>query len=176
MGLGDAFRDAAHMRQERAFDAFRNREEEENLRAWERVEEIAEQLQHDNRLSCRRQGEELQRLARQHISIALGLGFSEDASAFVTTASGVVIEVDDVENVELEEAIIPSNLQAASPDGAPVAETGRQVIPEMIDSPVRSSVTDVATFKHLCDGRDGKLCLFEDAQGHLVAVRASRLA
>ena len=27
----------------------------------------------------------------------------------------------------------------------------------------------------LYESRDGKLCLFEDAEGHLVAVRAARL-
>lgn len=31
-------------------------------------------------------------------------------------------------------------------------------------------------FKHLYTSRDGKICLFEDAEGHLVSVRASRLA
>lgn len=35
---------------------------------------------------------------------------------------------------------------------------------------------DVATFKMLCQGRDGKLCLFEDADGHFTVVRADRLA
>lgn len=34
----------------------------------------------------------------------------------------------------------------------------------------------VATFRMLCQGRDGKLCLFEDAKGHLTAVRTDRLA
>ena len=35
---------------------------------------------------------------------------------------------------------------------------------------------EVATFKLFCQSRDGKLCLFEDADGHLTAVRADRLA
>lgn len=35
---------------------------------------------------------------------------------------------------------------------------------------------EVATFKLLCQGRDGKLCLFEDADGHYTAVRTDRLA
>ena len=33
-----------------------------------------------------------------------------------------------------------------------------------------------ASFKHVCESRDGKLCLFEDSLGHLIAVRSSRLA
>ena len=35
---------------------------------------------------------------------------------------------------------------------------------------------DMATFKLLCQGRDGRLCLFEDADGHFTAVRSDRLA
>ena len=35
---------------------------------------------------------------------------------------------------------------------------------------------EVATFKLLCQGRDGRLCLFEDADGHYTAVRTDRLA
>ena len=35
---------------------------------------------------------------------------------------------------------------------------------------------EAATFKLLFMGRDGKLALFEDAEGHVTAVRTSRLA
>ena len=42
--------------------------------------------------------------------------------------------------------------------------------------PERHPAAIPATFKHVCTGRDGKLCLFEDAQGHLTVVRSSRLA
>ena len=35
---------------------------------------------------------------------------------------------------------------------------------------------EAATFKLLFEGRDGKLALFEDADGHFTAVRTSRLA
>ena len=34
----------------------------------------------------------------------------------------------------------------------------------------------LATFKMLCQGHDGKLCLFEDANGHYTVVRTDRLA
>ncbi len=44
------------------------------------------------------------------------------------------------------------------------------------NEPERRPAAIPATFKHVCTGRDGKLCLFEDAQGHLTVVRASRLA
>lgn len=43
-------------------------------------------------------------------------------------------------------------------------------------APPHYPTTTPATFKHVCTGRDGKLCLFEDAQGHFTAVRSSRLA
>jgi len=33
-----------------------------------------------------------------------------------------------------------------------------------------------ATFKLIYESRDGKLCLFEDAEGHLTAVNSKRLA
>ena len=35
---------------------------------------------------------------------------------------------------------------------------------------------DLALFKLLYESRDGRLCLFEDKDGHLTAVRADRLA
>ena len=35
---------------------------------------------------------------------------------------------------------------------------------------------EAATFKLVFEGRDGKLALFEDAEGHFTAVRTSRLA
>ncbi len=34
----------------------------------------------------------------------------------------------------------------------------------------------LATFSHLYESRDKKLCVFEDEHGHLTSVRASRLA
>ena len=43
---------------------------------------------------------------------------------------------------------------------------------ELVEAPSVS----VATFKYIGTGRDGKLCLYEDIEGHLIAVRASRLA
>lgn len=33
-----------------------------------------------------------------------------------------------------------------------------------------------ATFTLVYESKDGKLCLFEDADGHLTAVRAAKLA
>ena len=33
-----------------------------------------------------------------------------------------------------------------------------------------------ATFRFVCESSDGKLCLFEDAQGHYTVVRTARLA
>lgn len=43
---------------------------------------------------------------------------------------------------------------------------------ELVEAPSVS----VATFKYIGTGRDGKLCLYEDKEGHLIAVRTSRLA
>ena len=34
----------------------------------------------------------------------------------------------------------------------------------------------LATFRFVCESRDGRLCLFEDAQGHYTVVRTARLA
>ena len=44
------------------------------------------------------------------------------------------------------------------------------------DADESSEKAQVATFKMLCQSSDGKLCLFEDAQGHFTAVRTDRLA
>ncbi|MBO4365523.1 MAG: hypothetical protein J5804_04435 [Eggerthellaceae bacterium] len=33
-----------------------------------------------------------------------------------------------------------------------------------------------ATFRFVCESEDGKLCLFEDVQGHYTVVRTARLA
>lgn len=35
---------------------------------------------------------------------------------------------------------------------------------------------EAARFRQLYASRDGRLCVFEDAKGHLTCVRASRLA
>ena len=35
---------------------------------------------------------------------------------------------------------------------------------------------EVARFRQLYASRDGRLCVFEDAKGHLTCVRTSRLA
>lgn len=35
---------------------------------------------------------------------------------------------------------------------------------------------DIARFKHLCSNKKGSLCLYEDSEGHLVAVDPSRFA
>ena len=43
---------------------------------------------------------------------------------------------------------------------------------ELVEAPSVS----VATFKYIGTGRDGKLCLYEDKEGHLIVVRTSRLA
>ena len=79
---------------------------------------------------------------------------------------------------ELEEVVLPSSLRAADDvfPGDNTAFAASNEIPELLDVPARPAPAEVATFKHLCAGRDGKLCLFEDADGHLVAVLASRLA
>ena len=37
------------------------------------------------------------------------------------------------------------------------------------------ALSHFAKIKHISESRDGKLCLFEDADGHLVAVKSSRL-
>ncbi len=36
--------------------------------------------------------------------------------------------------------------------------------------------TEAARFRQLYTSRDGRLCVFEDAKGHLTCVRAIRLA
>ena len=236
MKLTNSFRDAAQIRQARGLDAFRSREEEENLRAWERVAEIADDLGKCSDSAVVRAMKELQELAHKRLSFADELGFSEQEMESCETASGMIVATEGVASVsresglaaratcaagvdcaatsagfsaaalddaemfdgdELEEVVLPSSLRAA--DGsvaaggkafAPAAgacTTGEiagssatgaagNEIPDLLDVPVRPAPAEVATFKHLCAGRDGKLCLFEDADGHLVAVRASRLA
>ena len=236
MKLTNSFRDAAQIRQARGLDAFRSREEEENLRAWERVVEIADELGKCDDSAAARAMKELQELAHKRLSFADELGFSEQEMESCETASGMIVAsegvastsegsslaasatcavgddcaatsvsfsaaaLDDAEMFdgdELEEVVLPSSLRAANDcvaaSGevlAPVADAcaaGRVAgpaatgaagneIPELLDVPARPAPAEVATFKHLCAGRDGKLCLFEDADGHLVAVRASRLA
>ena len=222
MKLTNSFRDAAQIRQARGLDAFRSREEEENLRAWERVVEIADELGKCSDSAAVHAVKELRELAHKRLSFADELGFSEQEMESCETASGMIVAsegvastsegsslaasatyavgadcaatsvsfsaaaLDDAEMFdgdELEEAVLPSGLRAAddvSPDEATVftasdSSAGNE-IPELLDVPARPAPAEVATFKHLCAGRDGKLCLFEDADGHLVAVRASRLA
>ena len=236
MKLTNSFRDAAQIRQARGLDAFRSREEEENLRAWERVVEIADELGKcdDSAVVCAMK--ELQELARKRLSFADELGFSEQEMKTCETASGMIVATEGVASAsegsslaasatcavgadcaatsvgfsaaalddaemfdgdELEEVVLPSSLRAADDSVAaggkafapaagacttgeiagssPTGAAGNE-IPELLDMPTRPAPAEVATFKHLCAGRDGKLCLFEDADGHLVAVRASRLA
>ena len=86
-------------------------------------------------------------------------------------------DIETLDSDDLEEAVVPGGLKSEPCvcDSTAFASESHDM-PELIDSPVLSAFPRVATFKHLCDGRDGKLCLFEDADGHLVAVRASRLA
>lgn len=237
MKLTNSFRDAAQIRQARGLDAFRSREEEENLRAWERVVEIVDELGKCDDFAVTHAVKELQELAHKRLSFADELGFSEQEMESCETASGMIVAtegtasaseglgsaasatcaagadcvatsvsfsaaaLDDAEMFdgdELEEAVLPLNLKSAdvvSPVEATVfaasdssasgvfgvgAAAGDSAagneIPELLDVPARPAPAEVATFKHLCAGRDGKLCLFEDADGHLVAVRASRLA
>ena len=237
MKLTNSFRDAVQIRQARGLDAFRSREEEENLRAWGRVVEIADELGECSDSSVARAMKELQELAHKRLSFADELGFSEQEMESCETASGMIAATEGVASAseglgsaaratcavgadcaatsvsfsaaalddaemfdgdELEEAVLPSNLRAAdavSPDdntafaagdsaaggvfgvGAAASDSSAgNEIPELLDVPARPAPAEVATFKHLCAGRDGKLCLFEDADGHLVAVRASRLA
>lgn len=168
MGLTDAFRDAAQMRQEHAFDALRNREEETNLLAWQRVAEIAASLLENKNAQTRDLGKELQQLAYEHTSFSGELGFDFEGAGLTAVSSGMLMETDVFSLDDLEEAPLPQ-----MPEVKPL---DTHVVPEMIDPPLRPTATDVATFKHVCDGRDGKLCLFEDADGHLVVVRSSRLA
>jgi hypothetical protein len=40
----------------------------------------------------------------------------------------------------------------------------------------KTPISDPATFSLVYESRDGKFCIFEDADGHLTSVRASRLA
>ena len=236
MKLTNSFRDAAQIRQARGLDAFRSREEEENLRAWERVVEIADELGKYGDSAAVRAMKELQELARKRLSFADGLGFSEQEMESCETASGMIVATEGVASAsegsslaasatcavgadcaatsvgfsaaalddaemfdgdELEEVVLPSSLRAADDSvaaggkafapAAGACATGEiacssatgaagNEIPELLDVPARPAPAEVATFKHLCAGRDGKLCLFEDADGHLVAVRASRLA
>lgn len=217
MKLTNSFRDAAQIRQARGLDAFRSREEEENLRAWERVVEIANELGKCSDSAAVRAMKELQELAHKRLSFADELGFSEQEMESCETASVMIVApegvasasegsslaasatcavgadcaatsvsfsaaaLDDAEMFdgdELEEVVLPSSLRAADDvfPGDNTAFAAGNEIPELLDVPARPAPAEVATFKHLCAGRDGKLCLFEDADGHLVAVRASRLA
>lgn len=168
MGLTDAFRDAAQMRKEHAFDALRNREEEVNLLAWQRVAEIADKLLENKNAQARELGKELRQLAYERVSLSGELGFGFGGEGLTAAASGMVMATDVFSLDDLEEAVVPE-----MPAAHPIDTHG---VPEMIDPPLRPAPTDVATFKQVCEGRDGRLCLFEDAEGHLVAVRSSRLA
>ena len=40
----------------------------------------------------------------------------------------------------------------------------------------KTPISDPATFSLIYESRDGKFCIFEDKNGHLTSVRASRLA
>lgn len=248
MKLMNSFREAAQIRQAHAFDAFRSREEEENLRAWEQVLELADNLGECDDSKTADVAGKLHDLARKRLSFADELGFSEQEMASRETASGMIAvmkgtasgpadtdfvasangpvsagrvasavcfpaaSLDDVElfgGDELEEAVLPSSLgmkedavsaagvaaadgvapapvsdAAPAPDGAVSGSAAACAadaaagngIPNSFEASTHAVPAEMATFKHLCTGRDGKLCLFEDTHGHLVAVRASRLA
>ena len=91
MKLTNSFRDAAQIRQARGLDAFRSREEEENLRAWERVVEIANELGKCSDSAAVRAMKELQELAHKRLSFADELGFSEQEMESCETASGMIV-------------------------------------------------------------------------------------
>lgn len=212
MKLMNSFREAAQIRQAHAFDAFRSREEEENLRAWEQVLELADNLGECDDSKTADVAGKLHDLARKRLSFADELGFSEQEMASRETASGMIAvmkgtasgpadtdfvasandpvsagrvasavcfpaaSLDDVElfgGDELEEAVLPSSLGMK---GDPADAAAGNGVPNPFEASMRAVPAEMATFKHLCTGRDGKLCLFEDTHGHLVAVRASRLA
>ncbi|MEG0322705.1 MAG: hypothetical protein RR547_09235 [Raoultibacter sp.] len=75
-----------------------------------------------------------------------------------------------------------------SPQPAPIAEPQPQLQPEPQpesqpesgEAPASSKTSleksDLAQFKHVFSGKKGNLCLYEDADGHLVAVDPSRFA
>ena len=56
------------------------------------------------------------------------------------------------------------------------ASEGEDCIKDSEPSISPTLTNSFASFKHVCESRDGKLCLFEDSLGHLIAVRSSRLA
>lgn len=48
--------------------------------------------------------------------------------------------------------------------------------PEKTTAHRRADRVDPARFRLIYESSDGRLCLFEDARGHLTAVRAAKLA
>lgn len=54
----------------------------------------------------------------------------------------------------------------------PAPEDGGEQQPSV----VKDSLAAPGRFSFVCESLDGRLCLFEDADGHYTAVRASRLA
>ena len=80
----------------------------------------------------------------------------------VATAGTKVKEALASDECESDAANTVASSSVAQPEGAErAAEEGN---------------FNMGTFKLVCTSKDGKLCLFEDAQGHLTAVRAAKLA
>ena len=148
MGFAETFQDAKERRRAEAVEREANRAQEERVLAWERVAEIASELEKCRDGKAKKLAAELQQLATEHISYASWLGYGEEPAS-----------------QETEPAVM------ATAQAELVGE-----VPVMVEPPAAPSKQELATFKHVCDGHDGKLCLYEDVEGHWVAVRASRFA
>lgn len=65
--------------------------------------------------------------------------------------------------------------QEAKSETDPAEESARQ-LKKKISSGASPDVSEFARFKEVYSSKDGQLAVFEDAEGHLVAVDASKLA
>ena len=101
-------------------------------------------------------------------------GFGQDATSLA--------ELRGAETREAAEAVEPEAEPAAPVVAEPEAEPAASVRTASSDSapvlkPISESLRqDVAQFKHVYSNKQGSLCLYEDADGHLVAVDPSRFA
>ena len=157
MGLRDRLQESKEKRQMRSFEKMAMAQEEADLAAWQRAGQIANALAESDDPKAVALAQELSRLAQNSVSFANW----EDGDTSWTNPSADPVAAG-------------SRVFERIPD--PVSSIAYlEELPEMAEPPAAPHANEVATFKHLCDGRDGKLCLYEDAQGHLVAVRAARL-
>lgn len=78
------------------------------------------------------------------------------------------------ENDVLDKPSLVEDEQGGSVDETKIPSE-QTVRAAQINDAETDALSHFAKIKHISESRDGKLCLFEDADGHLVAVKSSRL-